>query len=86
MFEAYPVDLVLLDHAMHGADGELVVQKIKRCKQNIPIVAVSTRPIHEETLLCADCVVTNQQDPLLLLQTIGQLLAPPVGRDGGLPF
>jgi len=86
MFEAYPVDLVLLDHAMRGADGELVAHKIKRCKQNIPIVAVSTKPIPEETLSCADRIVTNEQDLLQLLKTIEQLLVAPVGRDGGLPF
>jgi len=86
MFETYPVDLVLLDDAMRGADGELVVHKIKRCKRNIPVVAVSTKLIPEETLSCTDCVVTNEQDPLQLLQTIEQLLVPRVGRDGGLQF
>ncbi len=87
MFEAYPVDLVLLDHAIRGTDGELVAHKIKRCKQNIPVIAVSAKPISGETLSCADCVVTKEQGPLQLLQKIGQLLVPPTGRDTGiLPF
>jgi DNA-binding NarL/FixJ family response regulator len=83
MLEAYPVDLVLLDDAMRGTDGELVAYKIKRCKQTIPVIAVSAQPIPEEILSCADCVVTKEQDPLQLLQKIGQLLVPPTGT---LPF
>jgi len=75
MFEAYPVDLVLLDYAMPGADGETVAHKIKRCKQNVPVIAVSANPIPEETLTCADCVVTMGQGTVFLLQKIGRLLA-----------
>lgn len=84
MFEAYPVDLVLLDHAMRGTDGELIVHKIKRCKHNVPVIAVSAEPIPEETLSCADCVVTKKQDSLQLLQKIEQLLMLPTGRDTGM--
>jgi DNA-binding NarL/FixJ family response regulator len=84
MFEAYPVDLVLLDHAMRGTDGELIVHKIRRCKQNVPVIAVSAEPIPEETLSCADCVVTKEQGSLQLLQKIGQLLMLPTGRDTGM--
>ncbi len=84
IFEAYPVDLVLLDYAMRGADGELVAHKLKRCKQNIPVIAVSVKPIPEEILSCADCVVTNEQGPLQLLEKIGQLLVPPTGRVTGI--
>ena len=76
MFEAYPVDLVLLDYAMHGTAGEIVAHKIKQCKQNIPVIAVSASPITEESLTSADCVVTTGEVPVLLLKKIGQLLAP----------
>src|SRR5271157_2240195 len=34
MFEAYPVDLVLLDYAMHGMAGEIVARKIKQCTKH----------------------------------------------------
>jgi len=76
MFEAYPVDLVLLDYAMHGTAGEIVAHKIKQCKQNIPVIAVSASPITEEGLTSVDCVVTTGEGPVLLLKKIGQLLAP----------
>ncbi len=76
MFEAYPVDLVLLDYAMHGTIGEIVAHKIKRCKQKTPVIAVSATPVPEGTLTCADCVVTKGEDPVLLLKKIGQLLTP----------
>jgi DNA-binding NarL/FixJ family response regulator len=76
MVAAYPVDLVLLDSAMPGMDGEIITHKIKHCKQNVPVIAVSADPIPEETLACADCVVTKAQGPALLLKKIGQLLAP----------
>ena len=76
MFEAYPVDLVLLDYAMHGTAGEIVAHKIKQCKQNIPVITVSASPITEESLTSADCVVTTGEGPVLLLKKIGQLLAP----------
>jgi len=76
MFEAYPVDLVLLDCAMHGTAGEIVAHKIKQCKQSIPVIAVSASPITEESLTCSDCVVPTGEGPVLLLKKIGQLLAP----------
>lgn len=74
MFEAYPVDLVLLDYAMPCPDGEIVAHKIKRCKQNVPVIAVSASRVPEATLACVDCVVTKKQDPVFLLKKIGQLL------------
>ena len=67
---------VLLDYAMHGMAGEIVARKIKQCKQNIPVIAVSASPITEESLTSADCVVTTGEVPVLLLKKIGQLLAP----------
>jgi DNA-binding response OmpR family regulator len=76
MFEAYPVDLVLLDYAMYGTAGEIVAHKIKQCKQNIPVIAVSASPITEESLTSADYVVTTGEGPVLLLKKIEQLLAP----------
>ncbi len=83
MFETYPVDLVLLDYAMRGKDGEIVAHKVKRCKQNVPVIAVSANPIPEETLSCADWVVTTEKGPAQLLKKIGQLLAPPTAGDTG---
>jgi CheY-like chemotaxis protein len=67
-------DLVLLDYAMRGADGEIVVHKVKRCKQNVPLIAVSANPIPEEALSCADCVVTREKGPVQLLKKIEQYL------------
>jgi len=81
MFEAYPVDLVLLDHAMHGAADEIIAHKIKRRKQNVPVIAVSANPITEGSLTCAECVVPKGQGPVQLLKKIRKLLAPPTGRD-----
>jgi DNA-binding NarL/FixJ family response regulator len=76
MLESYPVHLVLVDYAMHGTIGKIVAHKIKRCKQKIPVIAVSATPVPEGTVTCADCVVTNGEDPVLLLKKIGQLLTP----------
>ena len=76
MFEAYPVDLVLLDYAMHGTAGEIVAHRIQRRKPNIPVIAVAAGPITGESLTYADGVVTTGENPVLLLQKIGQLLAP----------
>jgi hypothetical protein len=61
---------------MHGTAGEIVAHRIKRCKQNIPVIAVAADPITGESLTCADGVVTTGENPVLLLQKIGQLLAP----------
>ena len=41
MLDAYPVDLVLLDYAMHGTADEIRAHKIKLRRQNIPVIAVS---------------------------------------------
>ena|ERR1019366_465915 len=76
MFEAYPVDLVLLDYAMHGTACEIFAHRIQRCKPNIPVIEVAAGPITGESLTCADWVVTTGKNPVLLLQKIGQLLAP----------
>ncbi len=76
LFEAYPVDLVLLDYGMPVTDGETVTHRMKRCKQNIPVIAVSANPIPAKALTCADCVVEKGQDPVLLVKKIRRLLAP----------
>ena len=83
MLDAYPVDLVLLDYAMHGTADEIGAHKIKLRRQNIPVIAVSATVVTEEILSKADCVVTTGEGSALLLKKIGQLLAPlSVARPG----
>ena len=76
MFEAYPVDLVLLDYAMYGTGSGVVADKIKQRKPNIPVIAVSASPVTEESLTSADCIVATGEAPVLLLKKVGKLLAP----------
>ncbi len=83
MFEAYPVDLVLLDCAMHGTAGEIVAHKIKQCKQSIPVIAVSASPITEESLTCSDFVVPTGEGPVLLLKENWTATCAPFSRRMG---
>ncbi len=69
------IDLVVLDYAMPGMDGCVVAQEIKRYTQEVPIIIVSGYPIPEETPTCV-CCIAKGESPALLLEKIGQLLAP----------
>ena len=81
LFSNEPVELVLLDYVMPGADGGSIAQEMKRCKKSVPIVLVSASAVPEDTATCVDCRIEKGQGPLLLLETIAQFLLPASSRN-----
>ena len=81
-FAAILVDLVVLDYAMPGIDGGRVAQEMKARRPMMPIILVTALPLEEEAISFADCVVMKREGPLLLLEKIRQLIAPPSTAKG----
>jgi CheY-like chemotaxis protein len=81
LFSNEPVDLVLLDYVMPGADGGRIAQAMKRSKEAVPIVLVSASTVPEEAATWVDYRLEKGQGPQLLLETIAQFLLPTSPRN-----
>ncbi len=77
LFAAEAVDLVLLDYLMPGMNGGTVARKMKIAKPLVPVVIVSAGPMEEELPSCVDCLISKEEGPGMLLETVEQLLAKP---------
>jgi len=75
LFEAHPIDLVLLDYALPGADGGRISQMMKAHKRLVPIIMVSANLIPEKAIICADRFVAKGDSPASLLSEIKQILS-----------
>jgi CheY-like chemotaxis protein len=83
--EGEPVDLVLLDYAMPGANGDLVAEQLKRLYPGLSIVIVSGFPdVPERLLKLVDGHVRKGQDAEALLEIISTVLEG--GRNDSRPF
>jgi CheY-like chemotaxis protein len=68
-------DLVVLDFLMPGMNGDVVAQKMKQLRPDLPIVMLSAYvDLPRETLALVDKSVTKGESPTILLDTITQLL------------
>jgi len=76
IFEAYPIDLVLLDYVMPGTDGGHISQTMKAHKPLVPIILVSANFVPEEAIICADRFMAKGDGPAFLLAEIRQILSP----------
>src|SRR6266481_4294930 len=76
LFEAYPVDLVLLDYVLPGTDGGRISQTMKAHKPLVPIIIVSASFAPEEATICADRFMAKGDGPASLLAEIKQILSP----------
>ncbi len=74
LFCDQPVDLVVLDFVMPGADGGMVAHEMKQLKSNVPILLVSASLVPEDSLTCIDCRCHKGEGPLQLLEKISQFL------------
>jgi CheY-like chemotaxis protein len=75
IFDAQPIDLVLLDYVMPGMDGGAVAGEIKRRRPNVPVIMVSASDLLHEVSMSADCIVPKGQSPAILLQTMRQFMS-----------
>jgi CheY-like chemotaxis protein len=75
IFDAQPIDLVLLDYLMPGMDGSAVAEEIKRRRPNVPVIMVTATDLLHHVSMSADCIVPKGQSPAILLQTMKQFMS-----------
>ena len=79
LFSSETVDLEILDYFMPGMNGDIVAQRMKDLRPNVPIIILSAYvDPPSETLVLVDKSITKGEPPRVLLETITQLL---VGRN-----
>jgi CheY-like chemotaxis protein len=75
LFNAEPIDLVILDYKMPGMNGDIVAERMKRFKPSIPILLFSAYvDLPRETLALVDRYLTKGEGPLPMLHAVGELL------------
>jgi len=75
LFTSEDLDLVILDYAMPGMNGDVVAKKMKELKSDLPIIMLSAYvDLPKETLALVDKSLTKGEVPKVLLDAIRQLL------------
>jgi CheY-like chemotaxis protein len=75
LFVANPVDLVLLDFHMPEMTGDVVAQRMKATKADVPIAMLSAdEELSENLLRSVDAFISKSESPRYLLKVIEQLL------------
>lgn len=65
------LDLVVLDYAMPGMDGDLVAQKMKEIRPDLPIIMLSAYvDLPQQTLALVERSLTMGESPGVLLDSI----------------
>jgi CheY-like chemotaxis protein len=76
------LDLVVLDYAMPGMNGDIVAQRMKALRPDLPIIMLSAYvDLPSETLALVDKSVTKGELPTVLLEAITQLLGDRQDQD-----
>ena len=75
LFEAHPVEAVVLDYAMPGMHGGEVAQKMRETKPEVPILLLSAYVgLPAEVCSLVDEYVTKGEGAPALLEKLGSLL------------
>ena len=75
IFNAEPIDLVVLDYKMPGMNGDVVAERMKRLKPSVPILMLSAYvDLPHETLALVDKYLTKGEGPWAMLNAITELL------------
>jgi CheY-like chemotaxis protein len=75
LFSTYPVDAVVIDYQMPGMNGDVVADRMKRLKSNIPILLLSAYgPLPKTKLKSVDTFLTKSQESKVLLPALQDLL------------
>ncbi len=70
------LDLVILDYSMPGMNGDVVAQKMKDLRPDLPIILFSAYvDLPSETLALVDRSVTKGEAPTVLLEAVKDLLS-----------
>ncbi len=75
LFSSEDLDLVILDYLMRGMNGDIVAQRMKELRPELPIIMLSAYvDLPSETLALVDKSVTKGEPPTVLLEAIAELL------------
>jgi CheY-like chemotaxis protein len=75
LFSSEDLDLVILDYLMPGMNGDVVAQRMKDLRPDLPIIMLSAYvDLPSETLSRVDKSVTKGEPPTVLLEAIKDLL------------
>ncbi len=75
LFSSEDIDLVILDYLMPGMNGDIVAQRMKGLRPDLPIIMLSAYvDLPSETLALVDKSVTKGEPPTVLLKAIAELL------------
>jgi PAS domain S-box-containing protein len=74
VFEAHPVDAVILDYSMPEMDGIAVAEKLKKLRSSVPIIMLSGYPVPAEANRSIDAIITKGESPAVLLATTASFL------------
>ncbi len=75
LFSSEILDLVILDYSMPGMNGDVVAERMKELRPDLPILMLSAYvDLPSETLALVDKSITKGEPPPVLLDAISQLL------------
>jgi CheY-like chemotaxis protein len=76
LFSSETLDLVVLDYALPGMSGDVVAQRMKDLRPDLPILMLSAYvDLPCEALALVDEFITKGELPTVLLEVIAQLLS-----------
>jgi CheY-like chemotaxis protein len=75
IFSSEAIDLVILDYAMPEMDGQVVAERMRKLRADVPIVMLSAYVnLPRETMALVDRCLTKGEPTPVLLRTITNLL------------
>ena len=75
LFSTEDVEAVILDYSMPGMNGDVVAERMKELRPDLPIIMLSAYvDLPSETLALVDKSITKGEPPRGLLDAIAQLL------------
>ena len=66
LFEAHPIDGVVLDYNMPRMNGIAVAERLKKLRSTVPIIMLSGYPVPAEANRYIDTIITKGGSPALL--------------------
>jgi CheY-like chemotaxis protein len=75
LFSSEDPELVILDYSMPGMNGDIVAERMKELRSDLPIIMLSAYvDLPTETLALVDKSITKGEPPPVLLDAISRLL------------
>jgi CheY-like chemotaxis protein len=75
LFASHPTDLVILDYHMPKMNGDVLAQRLKASRPDVPVAMLSGEEgLPESALESVDVFISKSESPASLLETIEYLL------------